>query len=148
MKPPYNFMHSLGFGADNTFAMKDNSNLAISFIANAELKEGTVVKLVSTDNVEAVSAPADKPIGIVVTSEKRGDGTTWKCVIQTSFQALVRGKAITGAISAGDEVAANSFDAADELMQYEPAGSNVAVGVALADAAVGEQVFIGIKRSF
>jgi hypothetical protein len=148
MKPPYEFMHTLGFGADNTFAMKDNSNLAIGFLANEELKEGTVVKLVAEDSVEAVAAATDVPLGIVISSQLKADGTTWRCVIQTPFQAIVRGKA-SGAVTAGDNISAVSFDAVDELQLYKAAGAGeVAIGRAFYDAADTDQVFVGIFRSF
>ncbi len=147
MNNPYDFMHSLGFGAKTTVSMKDNENLAIGFIAPAVLEEGTVVKLTALNTIAPVDAVTDSPIGVVVTSEEKADGT-FRAVIQTQFQMLVKGKAITGAVAVGDILAATSFDATDLLMEYAPAGANMVTGIALSAGAVGEQIIVGILRTF
>jgi len=146
MEAPYNFMHALGFGADAIFSMKDNSNLAISFISATELNQGTVVRLNGAMTVEAITVATQTPFGIVITSEQKTDGT-WRCVVQTQFQALVRGRA-NGVVAVNADVAASDYHTASKLMRYEAAGANTVVGVALTAGADTDEIIIGIKRSF
>lgn len=144
MQPPYSFMHTLGFGAQTVISMSDDSNLTMSFATSTDLKNGTFVKITGEGTVGPVTAVTDIPLGIVISSsEVKGEK---RVVVQTPFQMLVKGQA-SGAVTVGNNLDAEAFDIATELMKYKAhAAGNFIVGVALSTAATTEAVAVGVLR--
>ena len=142
------FIHTLGMSADSVIKMQEDGNLAVSFLAAAELKAGTIVKMIDPMKVGPVTAVTDVPFGVVVTSETKSD--RFKVTVQTNFQMIVRGIA-DGAITAGDRLAA----VAQEVVGTDPelkmkyklgVATNWIYAVALYDAVDEAEVIVGILK--
>lgn len=138
-------MNTLGNTPKTICKIAEAYSINKGFVSATVLQRGTMVKLNTSGEVEPIAAVTDRPLGLVVAgSITAGDEVT----VQTEFNALVRCKA-DGAITMADELACSGVDAANEkLTQYKTAvATNFVSGIALSDAADGEDVWVGIFRT-
>lgn len=140
---PYDFQHQLGTPGQRIIEVRAGKTVDRTFQAATELLEGTLVKITGDNFVAPVATVNDVPIGTVITSETKSDRII--ITVQTKFQSIVRGVAVL-AIAAGAQVNAIKPSVAEYVMEYQTAAAApaVAVGMALADAADTEDVWVGL----
>jgi len=144
-KPPYNFMHELGFGATTVVSIDDSQgSVDVSFTINEEVPLGTPVKVTGDNTVGKVTAATDMPIGIVLNTETKSDRII--AVVKTQFMAIKRAEATGGAVVAGDKLNAVELNATSELFKYNTAGTNKSA-VALVGGADTEEIIVGVLKS-
>lgn len=137
-------MYTLGTTPKTVCKIAETHSVNIGVVAKAILQRGAIVKLDADGEVSAVADATSKPFGMVVAGN-RGIGE--EVTIQTEFNALLRCKA-SGPVVLGDAVSAISVaeDATGLTSVAKSVATNYVIGMALSDAADGEDVQVGIYR--
>lgn len=136
-------MNTLGQTTKVVVTREESYSLNISFVSDAILPKGSLVRLLSTGHVSAATN-ADA-FGIVTVGCK---AVGEKVTVQTQFNTELVGKA-DGAVAIGDLLTTTGYDATAELSKYKVAATtNLIVAVALSAGADTEEVVVGVLRAF
>lgn len=128
---------------ENVTPLVESYSLNTSFVCDAIVATGAIVKLKTNGEVTPVAASTDVTFGVVVCGNKE---IGQKVTVQTNFSAVVIGKA-SAAVAVNDEVAVTGYDNVLALGTYAPAANgDYMTGVALSAGALNARVRIGIYR--
>lgn len=140
---------TLGTEAKSDFQLEESYSLAIGFICKVAVEAAAIVKYdPATNKVEPLVALADVPFGhISVGTKEAADG---EVTVVVPYVAVVRGIVnAAGAIALGDKLGVAAYNSTKGLSEYavQTAG-NFVVGQALTAGAVGDEIWIGLYRTF
>jgi hypothetical protein len=121
----------------------DQGKVSRSFVCDAVLDNGTIVKLLSTGKVAVTAAATDVVLGVVTAGNKTaGDSVT----VHLVGSAIVRGIA-SGTVAVGGVVDANGYDATNKLTTFVATTANGnASGVALIGGATTTEIEVLLTK--
>lgn len=139
-------MYTLGETTKKIIDRAESWSINLGAVCNDILPKGSIVKLLSTGNVTAVTAATDVPFGVLsVGTRAVGDLAT----INTQFCMIARGRVEGASVVIGDTLNAVSIDGTEKLTNYTKsvAGASI-VGIALSAGADEADIQVGILRVF
>lgn len=137
-------MKTLGNSTRSTRHKEESYSLTQSFISDTAVQEGTLVKFNGSGGVTPVTAVTDNAIGYVNYGCRNADE---KVTIVTQYSGIYNLKA-SGSIALGDTLAGEEVDTTTKIQKMKTVSTGVVHAHALAAAADGEDVLVGILRSF